>query len=327
MRQVVLQEPGRLVGRDAPPPVCGTGEALVRVGRVGLCGTDFHAFEGTQPFFSYPRVLGHELAVTVESVPEGTEGLRAGDRCAVRPFLFNPASRASRRGRTNCCEDLRVLGVHVDGGMGELLAVPPSYLHASASLSLDDLALVEPLSIGCHAVRRGQPSADDEVLVIGAGPVGLAVATFARLAAARTTLVDRAPGRLRSAQRLTDATLAAEVAPGARFDVVFDATGNAASMRAAFGLVAAGGRLVFVGLVQGEIAFDDPEFHRRETTLLATRNATAADFSEVIRRIEEGKVRPGPFVTHRLGLEELPTRFPAVRAEPELVKALVEVSP
>jgi 2-desacetyl-2-hydroxyethyl bacteriochlorophyllide A dehydrogenase len=296
------------------------------VRRVGVCGTDFHAFEGTQPFFSYPRVLGHELSVTVESLPAGAAGVREGDRCAVRPFLFNPASRASRRGRTNCCEDLRVLGVHVDGGMGEYLAVAPEYLHPSRTLGLDDLALVEPLSIGCHAVRRAQPTEADDVLVIGAGPVGLAVATFARLAGARVTVLDLAESRLESVRRLTDAGAALSIDPSVRYDCVFDVTGSAASMRKAFGYVTAGGRLVFVGLVQGEIAFDDPEFHKREITLLATRNATESDFDEVIRQIEKKTIRPESWITHRLGLAELPERFESVRREARLVKAVVEVA-
>jgi 2-desacetyl-2-hydroxyethyl bacteriochlorophyllide A dehydrogenase len=323
MKQVVLEEPGRFALRDVSPPTESTA-AIVRVVRVGVCGTDFHAFEGTQPFFSYPRVLGHELSVTVASAPPES-GLQAGDQCAVRPFLFNPSSRASRRGRTNCCEDLRVLGVHVDGGMGEYLAVPPEFLHPSGTLSLDELVLVEPLSIGCHAVRRGEPTAADEVLVIGAGPVGLAVASFARLSRARVTVLDLAETRLDSVRRLTDAGTAISIDQGARYDCVFDVTGSAASMRKSFGYVTAGGRLVFVGLVQGEIAFDDPEFHKREITLLATRNATKADFEEVIRQIERKAIRPGLWITHRIGLAEVPNRFEAVRREPTLVKALVEV--
>jgi 2-desacetyl-2-hydroxyethyl bacteriochlorophyllide A dehydrogenase len=326
MRQVVLQVPGRLVLRDALPPAAQAGEAIVRVNRVGVCGTDFHAFEGNQPFFSYPRVLGHELSATVESLPSGVPGVATGDRCAVRPFLFNPESRASRRGRTNCCEDLRVLGIHVDGGMGEYLAVPPEFLHPSSTLSLDELVLVEPLSIGCHAVRRGQPTDADDVLVIGAGPVGLAVATFARLAGARVTVLDLAEIRLESVRRLTDASTALAIPPDARYDCVFDVTGSAASMRKSFGYVTAGGRLVFVGLVQGEIAFDDPEFHKRELTLLATRNATKVDFDEVIRQIERKAIRPELWITHRVGLDELPARFEAVRREPTLVKAVVEVA-
>jgi 2-desacetyl-2-hydroxyethyl bacteriochlorophyllide A dehydrogenase len=323
---VVLLEPGRMALRDIAPPIAGDTAALVRVRRIGLCGTDLHAFEGTQPFFTYPRVLGHELAVTVESVPDGETRLRPGDGCAVRPFLFNPGSRASRRGRTNCCEDLRVLGVHVDGGMGERLAIAPEFLHPSEALSLDELCLVEPLSIGCHAVSRGQVTDADEVLVAGAGPVGLAVTQFALLAGGRVTVLDLAEGRLDFVRRHLGAAVAVSSLDAAsRYDCVFDVTGNAASMRGSFDRVAAGGRLVFVGLVQSEIGFSDPKFHKREITLLASRNATAADFTRVMLAIQAGHVRPEPWITHRLSLEVLPDRFAGLRRETSLVKAMVEL--
>ena len=322
----MLHEPGRMALRDVRPPSAAPTAALVRVGRVGVCGTDLHAFEGTQPFFTYPRVLGHELAVTVETVPVGETRVRPGDRCALRPYVFNPLSRASRRGRTNCCEDLQVLGVHVDGGLAEYLAVRPDLLHPSATLGLDELALVEPLGIGAHAVARGQVTGADEVLVVGAGPVGLAVAQFAVLAGGRVTVVDLAPARRGVVERhLGEARVAASVPEGSRYDCVFDATGSASAMRRSFDHVAAGGRLVLVGLTLEEIAFSDPEFHRREITLLASRNATEADFARVLREVEGGRVRPATWITHRLRLEDVPERLGTLRAEPTLVKAVVEL--
>ena len=181
MRQVVLQQPGEFLLRQVPDPVPAAGDVLVRVRRIGICGTDLHAFAGRQPFFSYPRVLGHELSVTVEALPQGdAAACSVGDTCVVRPFLNNPESRATRRGRPNCCEELRVLGVHVDGGMGDLLAIPPRFLHPVTDADLDVLALVEPLSIGCHAVARAALTKNDDVLVIGAGPIGLARAAVRR---------------------------------------------------------------------------------------------------------------------------------------------------
>jgi threonine dehydrogenase-like Zn-dependent dehydrogenase len=244
MRQVVLVEPGRFVRRDVPPPRPGEGEALVRVHRIGICGTDLHAYAGRQPFFTYPRVLGHELSATVESVPADETRLRAGDLCAVRPFLNDPESRASLRGRPNCCESLRVLGVHVDGGMGDLLAVETRFLHPVPDLDVEAAALIEPLSIGCHAVGRGRPTPEDRTLVIGAGPIGLATAQFAALAGAPLTILDLSPARRASAQAIVPAATVVEaLAPDARFDCVFDATGSAASMMKAFDTVASGGRL------------------------------------------------------------------------------------
>lgn len=326
MRQVVLEQPGRFVLRDAAPPVPKPDEALVRVRRIGVCGTDLHAFAGRQPFFTYPRVLGHELAVTVEATPAGDGRVRIGDACAVRPFLNDPESHASRRGRVNCCESLRVLGVHIDGGMGDLLAIPTRFLHPVEGLTLEELALIEPLSIGRHAVARAALTRQDEVLVIGAGPIGLASAQFAVLSGVPVTVVDLAESRLALVRALMpQAATATRVPDGVRFDCVFDATGSAASMMRAFDVVAAGGRLVFVGLTLDPITFADPEFHRREITLLASRNATPDDFAEVIAAVVSRAVQPAAWITHRLALEEVPARFDTVRQDPALVKAVVGV--
>jgi 2-desacetyl-2-hydroxyethyl bacteriochlorophyllide A dehydrogenase len=327
MRQVVLEEPGRFVMREVAAPEPARDDVLVRVRRIGVCGTDLHAFTGRQPFFSYPRVLGHELAVTVEAVPEQETRLQLGDACAVRPFLNDPASRASQRGRVNCCESLRVLGVHIDGGMGDLLAVPARFLHPVPGLALEELALVEPLSIGRHAVSRAGLTPNDAVLVIGAGPIGLASAQFAALSGAAITVVDLSARRLELVQRLIpSASTAPAPAEGARFDCVFDATGSAASMMRAFDYVAAGGRLVFVGLTLDPITFADPDFHRREITLLASRNATPDDFAHVIDAIVSRQIEPAAWITHTLTLDDVPARFDEVRRDPELVKAVIQVS-
>jgi 2-desacetyl-2-hydroxyethyl bacteriochlorophyllide A dehydrogenase len=341
MRQVVLQQPGEFLLRQVSDPIPSDSDALVRIRRIGICGTDLHAFAGRQPFFSYPRVLGHELSATIEALPRGHEGanaaapLRVGDTCVVRPFLNNPASRATLRGRPNCCEDLRVLGVHVDGGMGDLLAIRPEFLHPVTDSELDVLALVEPMSIGCHAVARAALTKQDEVLVIGAGPIGLATLQFAALDAGRVTVVDLSRPRLDfvssqfppgGGSGFCEVDVTTEVPAGVRYDVVFDATGSAGSMMKAFDHVAAGGRLVFVGLTLEPITFADPELHRREITLMASRNATPKDFARVLATIRSGHARPGAWITHRLSLDDVPSQFAAVRSDPALIKAIVHVS-
>jgi len=341
MRTIILDQPGSFRLTETPEPGApGPGEALVRVGRVGICGTDLHAFRGRQPFFSYPRILGHELGVEIVALGPQTaaHSLAVGDRCAVEPYLNCGQCLPCRRGRTNCCEKLQVLGVHRDGGMVEWLAVPVNKLHKSATLPLDHLALVEMLCIGAHAVSRSQVEPGERALVVGAGPIGLATAQFALLAGADVTVMEISPARrafCRAALGITrliepgdDPVANLRDALGGELPtVVFDATGNAQSMMAAFRYVGNSGKLILVGLVQADLTFHDPEFHRREMTLLSSRNATGADFAAVIAALESGRVNIAPWITHRSVPDQLITDFPTwLEPERGVVKAMLEMS-
>jgi 2-desacetyl-2-hydroxyethyl bacteriochlorophyllide A dehydrogenase len=340
VKALVLEHPGRFILTDAAAPSRpAADEALVRVRRIGICGTDLHAFRGRQPFFSYPRILGHELGVEIVDIdPHNAAGLRPGDPCALAPYLECGACTACRRGRPNCCARLQVLGVHVDGGMRELLTVPWRKLHRAAALSLDQLAIVEPLSIGAHAVARGELPPGEWALVIGAGPIGLAVMQFAALAGARVIAMDTNAERLRFAQEHLPiaSTLLLEqddpadalkaLADGDLPVTVFDATGSARSMTAAFRYTASAGRLVLVGLCQEDVSFADAEFHRRELTLVSSRNATGADFDRVIAHLESGAVNIDPWITDRRTLAEVPDRFDAWTAPgTSFIKAIVSI--
>ncbi|MEM6550775.1 MAG: zinc-binding alcohol dehydrogenase family protein [Planctomycetota bacterium] len=329
MRTLTLEQPGTFAWLEeqgvAEP---AAGEAAVRVHRIGVCGTDLHAFRGRQPFFSYPRVLGHELAVEVEAVGPDADAALVGQHCAVRPYINDESSRASQRGRTNCCPSMRVLGVHSDGGMRPRFTLPTKLLHPvdEGKLSLDAMALAEPLAIGCHAVRRGAPTAADRVLVIGAGPIGVAAMQFARRSCQSLTLLDLNEKRLAFCKErwAIDETLTA-IPEGQRFDCVFDATGSPASMNKAFEYVDHGGKLVFVGLHTGEVTFEDPLFHSREMTLLASRNATADDFGMVLDGLMDGSIDAEAMVTRRLGFNDLDATFESLYEDTELIKAVIEV--
>ena len=337
MRRIILTEPFQLSLQTAPEPVAGPGEALVRVRRIGVCGSDLHAFRGRQPYFSYPRVLGHEISAEVAAVGENPDGLTAGEACVVSPYLYCGECIACRQGKTNCCTRLRLLGVHVDGGMQEWLVVPANTLVRAAELSLEQMALVENQAIGAHAVGRAQLAADESVLVLGAGPIGFGVTQFAKLAGARVLLADLSEQRLELARRwlAPDACLNAadslerqlrELTAGDFPSAVFDCTGSAASMMAAFGYAAHGGRLILVSLVQADISFHDPEFHRRELTVLSSRNATRGDFERVIAAMAAGRIVTEPFTRHRVGLDHVPDAFPAwVQPESGVLKAMVEL--
>lgn len=338
MKTIVLEEPGTLhLTETSAPRQPGPNEALVRVQRVGICGTDLHAFRGRQPFFSYPRILGHELGVEVVALgpTDSDVGLAVGDHCAVEPYLNCGHCSACRRGKTNCCANLQVLGVHVDGGMRELITVPIDKLHRSDTLPLAHLALVETLCIGAHAVRRAQPQPGESVLVVGAGPIGLTAIQFARLVGADVTVMEIDANRLRFCREQlgVEKTIDGSADPlpqlralmdGELPTLVFDATGSPQSMMQAFQYVEQGGKLVFVGLVQADITFHDPEFHRREMTLLSTRNATGDDFAWVIENLEAGKIDLDPWITHQATPEQIVDEFPHwLQPENQVVKAML----
>src|SRR5262249_13802496 len=302
--------------------------------------TDLHAFRGTQPFFSYPRILGHELGVEVVALdPAAPSGpIAIGDRCSVEPYLNCGTCGACRRGRQNCCARLQVLGVHIDGGMREYINVPIAKLHRSSSLSYEQLALVETLAIGAHAVQRAQIEPEEWALVIGAGPIGLATMQFASLAGARVIALDVNLERLAFCDarglaahtidgRADPLAVLEELTAGELATAVFDATGNLASMARAFEYVAHAGRLTFVGLAQGDVTFHDPAFHRRETTILASRNALPADFSRIIGQIEAGAIDTRPWITHRADGAALVETFPSwLRPETGVVKAMLVIA-
>lgn len=339
MLQISLEKPGHFTATyDAPEPTLGPGEALVRVHRIGVCGTDLHAFAGKQPFFNYPRILGHELGVEVIDPGSEPHGLKRGDRCSVEPYLNCQRCVACRRGKPNCCTELKVLGVHIDGGMRPLIAVPARKLHRSAKLNYDQLALIETLGIGAHAVERAEMKPEDTVLVIGAGPIGLSVIQFALVTGATLAVMDVSETRLafcrdqlRVQHTLTPGTdLPAQlkaVFGGDLPTIVIDATGNSKSMAGTFDLAAHGGRIVFVGLFQGDVTFNDPNFHRRELTICASRNATPDTFRRIIALVEAGRIDTQPWITHRFQLAETATFFPThIAGNPTVLKAMIEIS-
>ncbi|HTQ38859.1 MAG TPA: zinc-binding alcohol dehydrogenase family protein [Pirellulales bacterium] len=313
------------------------GEALVKVHRVGICGTDVSAYLGKMPLFSYPRIPGHELGVEVLEVGQGVANVRPGDHCSVEPYINDPTSYASRRGNPNCCERLQVLGVHIDGGLRPQFVLPARKLHVSHRLDYEQLALVETLAIGCHAVNRAAVQADDTCLIIGAGPIGLSVLEFVRLAGAKIIVLDIQPSRLEFCRRVmgvahtltpsehVEADLR-ELSNGHLPDVVFDATGSHKSMSQAFGYIAQGGRLVFVGLTGEEVTFRHALFHKSEGTLLCSRNALPEDFARIIQLIETGRINTRPWITHRSEFDELPEVFLSyTQPESGVLKAMVNV--
>ena len=343
MKAIQLEKPlsFRIID-TAEPAAPAPGEALVRVHRIGICGTDYGGYLGKMPFFSYPRIPGHELGIEVAAVGAGVTNVKPGDHCAVEPYINCQRCYSCQRGHTNCCENHQTLGVHCDGGMRSHFSVPARKLHLSKTLTFEQLALVETLAIGCHAINRANPQPGESVLVIGAGPIGLSVVEFAKLSGAKTIVMDVNDQRLafvRERMGVADTIRTqgdgaelkalAELTGGRLADVVVDATGSNKSMSHALNYCAFAGRLVYVGISQAEVSFPHaPIMHRRELTLLASRNALAGDFTRIIQLIENGQIETRPWITHHAAFEELIGVFPEwLKPETGVIKAMVALTP
>jgi 2-desacetyl-2-hydroxyethyl bacteriochlorophyllide A dehydrogenase len=321
---------------EADAPLARPGHSVIRVRRIGVCGTDLHAFRGDQPYFEYPRILGHELAgdlVDLDRAP----GFQPGEAVTIIPYFNCGTCIACRNGRPNCCAVLKVAGVHIDGGMVEYLSVPSASLVHGRGLGYDKLALIEPLAIGAHAARRAAIKPGEFVLVVGAGPIGLGVVESARLAGGEVIVMDVNETRLRWCREQLGILLTVNatddpmqqllhITRGDMPTVVFDATGSLGAIRASFNYLAHGARYVLVGLQKGEICFSHPEFHKREATLMSSRNATREDFDTVMTAIEKGLIDPLPYITHRAAFAATSADF-ASWLDPAsgVIKAMVEI--
>jgi 2-desacetyl-2-hydroxyethyl bacteriochlorophyllide A dehydrogenase len=333
MQQLICVEPGRFEYRKVREPELVKGNSLVRIRKIGVCGTDIHAFGGTQPYFSYPRVLGHELAV---EFVEGSADFAPGEKLTVMPYISCGHCIACRKGHTNCCVNIKVLGVHTDGGMTEYLSLPDYTLLRADGLEDDALGLVEPLAIGAHGVARAAIQPGEHVLIIGAGPIGLGTMAFAKIAGGHVIAADVNEQRLAFCRdelhipytiNAKDANFLEhlkDITRGDMPEVVIDATGNLGAINNAFQYLAHTGRYVLIGLQRGEILVNHPEFHKREATLMSSRNATVKDFEYVISCIKAGKIHPSSFITSRLKFDEVGEKFSAVVSAPANIKTLIE---
>lgn len=337
MKSLVCVNPGSFEYREIEKPLLKPGHAILKIKRIGICGTDLHAFEGTQPYFNYPRILGHELSgelVDFDNAP----GFDKGEIVTLIPYFNCGICVACRMGKPNCCTHIEVCGVHRDGGMVEYLSVPSSSLVHGEGLSLDELALVEPLAIGAHGVRRADIKNGENVLVIGAGPIGLGTMEFARIAGANVIALDMNESRLQFCKEKTGIKFIinagepdvyqqiAEVTNHEMPTVVIDATGNLKAINNAFQYMAHGGRYVLIGLQKGDIHFSHPEFHKREATLMSSRNATREDFETVIAAMKNKVVNPENYITHRAIFEGVKDNFSQwLNPANEVIKAMVTI--
>ncbi len=337
MKTLICTEPGNFEYAEREQPVLKPGHAIIKIKRIGICGTDLHAFEGTQPFFNYPRVLGHELSGELVEFDEAP-GFAIGEAVTFIPYFNCGHCVACRNGKPNCCVSINVCGVYIDGGMAEYLQVPSHTLVHGEGLSFDELALVEPLAIGAHGVRRAGVEPGEFVLVIGAGPIGLGTMEFARIAGGEVIALDINDARLQFCREKlkvehTINGLSADVMEQLRKitngdmpTVVIDATGSQKAINNAFQYMAHGARYVLIGLQKGEISFFHPEFHKREATLMSSRNATRADFEHVVDAMKRGLVDPKTYITHRVNFDEIKDNFGSwLKPETGVIKAMTSM--
>lgn len=337
MKALICNKPGVLEYLTKDSPTLSSGKAIIQIKRIGICGTDLHAFEGTQPYFNYPRILGHELSGALVEPVDG-QGFTHGESVTFIPYFNCGTCIACRMGKPNCCTHLQVCGVHVDGGMVEYLVVPSASLVHGQGLSFDELALVEPLAIGAHGVQRADIMEGEFVLVIGAGPIGLGTMEFARIAGGVVIALDINEQRLQFCKEKLNINyiinaLSAnvieqlmDITNGDMPTVVMDATGNLKAINNAFQYMAHGGRYVLIGLQKGDITFSHPEFHKREGTLMSSRNATRQDFEYVISCLKNKKISPTNYITHRVLFDEVKNEFETwLIPENGVIKAMVEM--
>lgn len=316
MRALSLERPGVAAVVSRPNPVPAAGEVLVEVAYAGLCGTDLSAFRGSNPLVEYPRVLGHEISGRVVAVGDGVEPSWLDRSVAVSPYKNCGRCPACRLGRPNACRSNETLGVQRDGALADFAAVPASRLVPSARLPLDVLAMVEPFSIGMHAVRRTEVAAADTVLVIGCGGVGSGAIAAAAARGAHVIGLDVEPHKLALARTLGARDVVDGSAAGAADavrgmtdgdgpSVVIEAVGSPATYRLALELIAPCGRIGCLGWVKGDVPLEARLIVLKEVAILGSRNATD-ELAAVVDLFESGAVDPLALVTHRVTLDEAP---------------------
>ncbi|MCK5442537.1 MAG: zinc-binding alcohol dehydrogenase family protein [Maribacter sp.] len=337
MKYIVCKEPGTFVLEEKSPPKRKEGEALLRITKIGICGTDLHAYQGNQSFFTYPRVLGHELAAEILEIDDNPQGMEPGDKVIIMPYLSCGKCIACRNGKTNCCTDIAVLGVHTDGGMQEIISLPTDILIPSGTLNDKEIAIVEPLAIGAHSLRRAQIQKGESVLVVGCGPIGFGIIKLAQVAGAKVIAMDVNNERLKLAKEAfgVDHLVNALENPLESLlacnhnelpTVVIDATGNKKALESGVQYMAHGGKYVLVGHHKGNLSFNHPFIHSRETTLMCSRNATMEDMLKVKEVLESGEFPTDAYITHEIPFVEMIENFDAwLKPETGVVKAMLSL--
>ncbi|WP_409438846.1 zinc-binding alcohol dehydrogenase family protein [Psychromonas sp. GE-S-Ul-11] len=320
MKSIVCTEPYKLSYREIEKPKITEKEVLIKVNAIGICGTDIHAFTGHQPFFDYPRVLGHEVCGDITELGHSVTRFKVGERVSLIPYVACNECPSCLSGRTNCCENISVIGVHENGGFGEYLAIPESNVLPVGDIDPVTASLIEPFAISAHAVRRAAVKQGENILVVGAGPIGLGAAAIAKADGGNVVVADTSLERRTHVEKVLGVPTIDPAAKNSEESIrknfsghlaqtVIDATGNARAMNNAVNLICNGGKIVFVGLFKGNLEFSDPDFHKKETTMMGSRNATPEDFNKVVRLMSSGEISSEMMLTHTFNFLDIGNTF------------------
>jgi len=321
MKVLVMRQAGEAAIESVPDAAPADGEVLLQVRRVGLCGSDLNSFRGKNPMVTYPRIPGHEVAATIVESSKAHPHLAAGVNVTLSPYTQCGKCPSCLRGRLNACQFNETLGVQRDGALGEYIAIPTAKLY-TANLDLKELCLVEPLTVGFHAVARGRVTAEDTVAIFGCGGVGLGAVAAAGFRRARTIGIDVDDAKLAIALKsgATDTINTAreplheklqELTQGRGPDVVIEAIGLPQTFCAAVEEVAFTGRVVYIGYAKEPVAYETRLFVQKELDILGSRNALPEDFREVIRMLEERRFPVEQAVSHIVSLDDAPEALKA----------------
>ncbi|AXP80032.1 Putative L-galactonate oxidoreductase [Mariniflexile rhizosphaerae] len=336
MKYIVCEEPNKFTLKEKEIPIRENNQALIKVHRVGICGTDLHAYAGNQAFFTYPRILGHELAAEILEIEENAQNLKVGDKVIIMPYVSCGTCLACRQGKTNCCSNIRVLGVHADGGMQEQFAVRTDLLIPANHLSYEEMAIVEPLAIGAHAIRRANVLKGETIAVVGCGPIGIGLMKLAQIKGAEVIALDVDEARLEFVKneiglkhvvKVSETAVEeiSKITQGDMATAVFDCTGNKRALEGGITYMSHGGRYVLVGLSKGELVFSHPAIHAKESTIMCSRNATLEDFDFVIQNLDKFPTKA--FVTHQVHFTEMIENFDSwLDPKTKVIKAMVNFS-
>lgn len=338
MKTVLINKPFEIAVTDTPKPEVKEGEALLKILYCGICGADVASYTGNQPFTTYPRIPGHEFSAEIVSIPENDKGLKAGDIVTANPYFNCGECYSCRRGFVNCCTDNKTMGVQRDGSFCEYVAMPVERIYQGKGLSAKQLALVEPFTIGYHAVNRAPVKSTDKVLVVGAGPIGLFALISAINKGAEVYVADILDGRLQKALEFgakgvinsakTDIKEEAmKITGGDGFDCCIEACGQSVTFLNCIDCCAFAGNIILIGNGKKETTFIHSILLKKELNVYGSRNSYPTDFKDVIDLISSGKVDVLKMVSDIYPMDRADEAFKALaNNKGDLCKVLVKIA-